>query len=85
MQQQYGEISKQDRKAWNRYVRERSIRRSEGAKQAGVAAGGLFMLAFTLITIDLPTGAGVAFLGSIFFALVSYIMNKLYGQKEQGH
>ena len=84
MQQHHGEISKQDRKEWNRYVRERNIRRSEGAKQAGVAAGGLFMLAFALVSIDLPNAAGVAFIGSIFFATISWIMNKLYGQS-QGH
>lgn len=84
---QHGEISKQDRKAWNRHVRERNVRRQEASKSAGLAAGMLFLMAFALVSIDMPNAAGVAFIASIFFAFVSWVTDKLYGQskKEQGH
>lgn len=77
-------MSKQDRKAWNRYVRERSVRRQEASKSAGLAAGMLFLMAFALVSIDLPTAAGIAFIASIFFAFVSWVTGKLYG-KSEGH
>lgn len=83
--QNHGEISKQERKAWNRHVRERNIRRQETPQQAGLAAGMLFMLALALAMIDLYSVAGWVFVASIFFAFISWITGKLYGKQKEQH
>lgn len=71
-------ISKAERKAYNRHVRETRTKRREAANGIGVLAALFMAIAFMVPTDFAMYPFGIA----VFFAFISWITSKIYADEK---